>query len=230
MSRSPRQQFFAGFRLMLPLQLGVFPFGMLFGVLALESGLTAWQAQLMSVLVLAGSSQIVLCQLLAAQAPVVVMLLTVAVINLRHLLYSASMAPHSHGLGRGWKILMAYLLTDEPYAVTIREFERVQNMPFRHWFFIGAGINLWLGWQLATLAGLLAGETIPASWGLDFALPLTFIAVVVPAARDRADWAAIVVAGTAALVFAALPYKLAILVAAVLGISAGMWMNRRRRR
>ena len=88
--------------------------------------------------------------------------------------------------------------------------------------------RLWLGWQLATLAGLLAGEIIPASWGLDFALPLTFIAVVVPAARDRADWAAIVVAGTAALAFAALPYKLAILVAAILGISAGMWMKRRR--
>lgn len=211
----------------MPLLLGVWPFGMIYGVLALESGLTAWQAQAMSALVFAGSSQIVLSQMLASQAPLAVIFVTIAIVNLRHVLYSASLAPGLRTLGPGWKVLLAYLLTDEAYAVTVNRMNAARSSPHRHWFLFGAGLALWTAWQLSTLAGLALGSEIPPEWGLDFAIPLTFIALVVPAAHDRADWTAVIIAGIAAVALYALPFKLALIAATLLGIVGGVWMTRR---
>ncbi len=224
---SRSSEFWSGVRALLPLLLGVFPFGMIYGVLALESGLAAWQAQAMSALVFAGSSQIVLCQLLASHAPLAVIFVTIAIVNLRHVLYSASIAPETRHLTGGWKALIAYLLTDEAYAVMMARVHAAGASAHRHWFFFGAGLTLWSGWQLSTLAGLLVGGEIPPEWGFDFAVPLTFIALVVPAARSRADWLAVAVAGVAALLLAALPFKLSLIAATLLGVAGGVWMQRR---
>lgn len=224
---SRSSEFRAGVLALLPLLLGVFPFGMIYGVLALESGLAAWQAQAMSALVFAGSSQIVLCQLLAGHAPLAVIFVTIAIVNLRHVLYSASVAPETRHLPGGWKALLAYLLTDEAYAVMMARVRTADASAYKHWFFFGSGLTLWSGWQLSTLAGLLLGSEIPPEWGFDFAVPLTFIALVVPAAHSRADWLAVTVAGAAALLLAALPFKLALIAATLLGVAGGVWMQRR---
>ncbi len=219
----PRQAFWAGVRALAPLLLGVIPFGVLYGVLALKSGLTVWQAQAMSTLVFAGSAQIVICQMLASHTPLVVLFAAIAVINLRHMLYSASMAPHLGKVSLGWKSLLAYLLTDEAYAVVIQRLATLGS--HRQWFVLGAGLTLWLNWQASTAVGLWLGANIPARWGLDFALPLTFIALIVPAIRSRADHGAVWVAGLVSVAAFALPYKLGLIVATLAGVGMGVLLS-----
>ena len=225
--------FVAGLRAELPLVIGVIPFGMIYGVLALNSGLLPVEAQAMSAVIFAGSSQFITTQLVGTGAPGWVIVLTVAVVNLRHALYSASVAPYLKPLRPAWKWLLAYLLTDEAYAVTITYYdacsdEQVDASKCGHWFFLGAGLALWTSWQVSTAAGIVLGAVIPASWSLDFTLALTFIAIVVPTLKERSIFAAALVAGTVALLANGLPYKLGLLVAALLGILAGVSVENRK--
>jgi 4-azaleucine resistance transporter AzlC len=225
---SPLREFLRGLRAELPLLLGVVPFGMIYGVLALSSGLTPAEAQGMSAIVFAGSAQIVAAQLFAGQAPALVIILTIAIVNLRHALYSASVAPHIQCLPARWKVLLAYLLTDEAFAVTILHYQRPNQPEPRHFYFFGAGLTLWSSWQLSTALGIFLGTQIPAGWSLDFTLALTFIALVVPALRDRPSVLAALSAGiTAVLTYALLPLKLWLAAAALVGIGVGMLAERR---
>lgn len=235
-------EFFRGLRAELPILVGVAPFGMIYGVLAVEAGLTPLQAQGMSSIVFAGSSQIVFTQLVQMGAPGLVIVATVAVINLRHALYSASMAPYLQPLKPVWKLLLSYLLTDEAYAVTVIHYQQFDEQParleglqpshplldLRHWYFLGAGLALWTCWQLSTSVGILLGEVVPASWSLEFTLALTFIALVLPALKDRAAWAAALSAGAIALLAFNAPYKLGLLIAALVGILCGLLVEGKR--
>ncbi len=214
-------QFWAGVRAEFPLLIGVFPFGMIYGALALNAGLSKAAAQMMSSIVFAGSSQFVAAQLIHESAPGLVIVLTIAVVNLRHMLYSASLAPYLASLSTRWKTLLSYLLTDEAYAPTILHYERSGVQPFGHWFLLGAGLALWSTWQVSTALGIFLGAAIPDSWSLDFALPLTFIAMVVPALKGRPYIAAALSAGIVALAAHALPFKLGLILAALTGIAAG---------
>jgi len=128
----------AGVRAESPLLVGVFPFGLIYGALALSSGLAPFPAQMMSSIVFAGSSQFVAAQLIHDSAPGLVIVLTIAVVNMRHMLYSASVAPYIEHLPTRWKALLAYLLTDEAYAATIIHYEEEGFTPTSHWFFLGA--------------------------------------------------------------------------------------------
>lgn len=215
------KQFLAGVRAEFPLLVGVFPFGMIYGALALNAGLSKSAAQMMSSIVFAGSAQFVTTQLIHESAPGLVIVLTIAVVNLRHMLYSASLAPYLASLSTRWKTLLAYLLTDEAYAPTVIKYERDGVQPFSHWFLFGAGLALWSTWQASTALGIFLGTAIPESWSLDFALPLTFIAMVVPVLKGRPYIAAALSAGTVALVADALPFKLGLILAALVGIAVG---------
>ncbi len=218
----------AGVRAELPLLISVIPFGLIYGALAVDAGLPAGAAQMMSSIVFAGSAQFVAAQLVGQAAPGLVIVLTIAVINLRHMLYSASVAPYVKDLPAGWKTLLAYFLTDEAYAATILHYEQEGATPTGHWFFLGAGLSLWLTWQLSTTAGILLGAAIPPSWPLDFALPLAFIAMVIPMLKDRPGAAAALSAGAVALLTYSLPYKLGLILAALTGILAGLLLEGRR--
>jgi 4-azaleucine resistance transporter AzlC len=226
-----RHQFLWGCRDELPILLGVAPFGMIYGLLARGAGLPALTAQAMSSVVFAGSAQFIAAQLIHSHAPAVVVVVTIFVVNLRHALYSASLAPYLRGLNAGWKCLLAYLLTDEAYAVTVthylRDGERTDVSPYRHWYFLGAGLTLWASWQLSTAVGVFVGARVPDRWSLDFTLPLTFIALVVPALKDRAATAAAASAAVVAVAAAGLPYKLGLLLAAVVGIALGLALEAR---
>lgn len=226
-------EFLAGCRDEAPLQLGVVPFGMLYGIGALAAGMPAWLAQAASAVVFAGAAQLVIVQMLAAGAGALPIGLTAGLLNLRHVLYSVSMAEHVRHLPRRWRMLLAYLLTDEAYAVAIL---RYQSRPQpeagpdnRHWYFLGCGFTLWSTWQLSTAAGLLFGATVPAEWDIDFAVPLTFIALLTLLMRERAGQAAALVAAVAALALAALPFRLGLVVAIVLGLLAGVMAAKRSR-
>ncbi len=225
--RPSAASFWAGVRAELPLLIGVFPFGMIYGALALGAGLSPGAAQMMSSIVFAGSAQFATAQLVRDAAPAFVIVVTIAMINLRHMLYSASMAPYVKDLSGRWKSLLAYLLTDECYAATVTHYQEQGITSTSHWFFLGAGLALWSTWQLSSALGIFLGTAIPASWPLDFALPLTFIAMVIPVLRDRPAVAAAASAGGVALLAYALPYKLGFIVAALVGIGVGMLLERR---
>lgn len=218
--------FWLGVRGELPILLGVVPFGMIYGASALSAGLSPLQAQAMSAIVFAGSAQFVLTQLIDAGAEPVVMILTVLVVNLRHLLYSASVAPHLQSLSRGWQLILAYLLTDEAYVVAITQFVKESSAIAKGWFLAGAGLALWATWQLSTAAGVFLGQQLPPSIPLDFALSLTFIAIVVPLLRDRAGIMAAVVAGGVMILAVNAPLNLGLVIAALAGMVAGVVFDR----
>ena len=228
MNKTASQQFLLGVKDELPILVGVVPFGMIYGILALGAGLNPFDAQAMSAVIFAGSSQFMTVQLIREAAPWLVILMTGFIINLRHALYSATIAPYIKHLPRRWKALLAYLLTDEAFAVAALNYQREGVTRFGHWYFLGAGLALWTSWQISTAVGIFLGAQVPGSWGLDFTLPLTFIALVVPALKDKAGVVTALVASLAALLFFGLPYKLGLIVAAALAIAAGMWMEARR--
>jgi len=221
---SNRILLWAGIRGTLPLITSVAPFAMLFGALGLASGIPVVMTPAMSLIVFAGSSQLIGIQLITGGASAPVLLLTTLVVNLRHALYGLSLAPHMKGLSRGWKWLLAYFMTDETFAVAITRYnqEAADPPPNLHWFYLGSGLTLWSSWQASTLIGLLVGSKIPASWGLDFTVAVTFIALIVPTMVDRAAVVAALVGGLSAVLLAGLPLKLGLVAAALLGILAGM--------
>jgi len=226
MHHSRRSEFAAGVRAQAPLLLGVAPFGTAYGAYAVQAGIGSGLAQAMSAIVFAGASQFVGVRLISQGVPAAVIVLTVLLVNLRHVLYSASLAPHVEHLGRRWRWLLAYLLTDEAYATAAARYGRGDAAPHGHWFFFGTGLTLWAAWQASTAAGVFVGTAVPESWSLDFALPLTFIALVVPMLSGRP---AVLAAGVAGVVAAAgfrWPYGVGLIAAALAGMAAGMALDR----
>ncbi|HSH05066.1 MAG TPA: AzlC family ABC transporter permease [Anaerolineae bacterium] len=227
-SLPPLTQLRAGIRAELPIVVGVIPFGIIYGVLAINGGLTPAQAQAMSVIVFAGSAQFIGADLIAVGSPLPVIWLTTFVVNLRHLLYSTALGPDLQHLNRRWRWLLAYLLTDEAYAATAVHYANRQTArTHKHWFFLGAGLTLWLSWQLSTAVGVFLGAEIPASWGLDFTLALTFIGLVVPLLINTPPIAAALIAALVAILTHTLPYKLGLILAALAGILAGLYLENR---
>ena len=219
-------EFGLGVRDQLPLQLGVFPFGVVFGVLGTSAGLSPLEAVLMSSLVFGGASQIVFVQLWAAGAPPIVVGGSVAIVNARHLLYSAAMAPYLASKPLSWRILLAYLLTDEAFIVSSKRFQS-DHAELAHFHLLGSGLTLWVCWQIATIFGVFAGTTIPESWHLEFAIPLTFIALIAPSLRNWPHVVASFVAAGVAVMGQALPYNSWLILAAVLGVIVGGWLSLR---
>jgi 4-azaleucine resistance transporter AzlC len=227
--KTHKQEFWGGVRDEAPILLGVVPFGLLFGALAISAHLSSLASQAMSAIIFAGSAQFIAAQLVASSSSGLVIVLVVFVVNLRHALYSASLAPHIRNLSTGWKLLLSYLLTDEAYAVTITHYNREGDAPDRHWYVLGAGLTLWSAWQASTAVGIFIGAQIPANLTLGFVLPLTFIALVVPALKDRAGVVAALVAGLVGLLAFGLPYKTGLLLAALIGIITGLVIEGRQK-
>ena len=219
-------EFGLGVRDQLPLQLGVVPFGVVFGVLGTSSGLSPLEAVLMSSLVFGGASQIVFVQLWAAGAPPIIVGGSVAIVNARHLLYSAAMAPYLASKPLSWRIVLAYLLTDEAFIVSSKRFQS-DHAELAHFHLLGSGLTLWVCWQSATVFGVFAGTSIPESWHLEFAIPLTFIALIAPLLRNWPHVAACLVAAGVAVMGQALPYNSWLILAAALGVMVGGWLSLR---
>ena len=216
-----RIEFFLGVSAMLPLLLGVVPFGLVFGVLGISSGLTETETILMSSIIFAGASQVVFAQLWAAGSSYVVIGSSVALINLRHVLYSASVARYLKKLSFRWRIILGYLLTDEAFAVSIKRLSTHGESRPVHFFMLGSGLTLWLAWQLATIVGVIAGSTIPENWELAFAIPLTFIAIVIPLLKNTPTIICALTSGLIAIFGQSLPWNTWIIVAALGGILIG---------
>ncbi len=223
---TPGRELAAGLVAVTPMLLGAIPFGLIYGALAVQAGIPPVLAIAISSIVFAGSAQFMITKLVAAATPGLLIVLSVAVINLRHALYSAAIAEKLAHLPARWRVLLAYLLTDEAYASAVRRLDSNAHPQTRHWFLFGCGFGLWFTWQLACIAGVLLGGRIPAAWSLDFAGTLTFIAIVVPLLKDRASAGAMLVAGVISIIAFALPHKLFIIVAALAGMAAGVLLER----
>ena len=218
----PRKELLAGARDIFPLVVGAIPFGIIFGTLAQSSGLTFGGTMAMSAFVFAGSAQFIALGLLATGTALPIIVLTTFVVNLRHLLYALSLVPYISHLSRRSQVAIAFWLTDETFAVAINRFnKRGSEQP--HWYYLGAALFMYINWQLCTLAGLIFGQIIPdvAEWGLDFAMSVTFIGMVVRDLKSQPMAIAVVVSGTVALLSHSLPHQLGLIVAAAAGITAG---------
>jgi predicted branched-subunit amino acid permease len=213
--------FRAGFVEMLPACIGLIPFGLVCGVGASAAG-ASWLAALgMSAIIFSGAAQILAGQMLAGGAPVAIIVLTCFVLGLRFLMYSAAMAPYLTALPPRWQKALAFLLTDQAFASAIRRFNAGNDADAGAQHFLGAGMALYLCWQVTNMIGFFAGNVIPAAWSLEFAVPLCFLALVAPLLRDMPNIAAAVVAGIAVVVLEGLSMKLNLIAAGVIGIVAG---------
>lgn len=225
-----RAEFLAGARESLPLLAGTVPFGFVTGVACVAAGMSAWQTIALSVWCFSGIAQLVTAQLLAAGSPLPVVLGAAAILSLRHLMYSAALSPHIAHLPRRWRIAMSYLLTDQGFALGVRRFSEPGDARGREWHYLGASLTLMVTWQAAIVLGAVAGAQVPASWSLDFVVVLSFISILAPAIRTRADLAAALVGGAVALVAAGLPWRLALVAGSLAGIGAGVIYERARLR
>jgi 4-azaleucine resistance transporter AzlC len=229
-SPSPRAEFLAGARTIAPVLIGTMPFGFVAGVAAVGAGMTPLEGIALSFFAFSGIAQLVVAQLIAAQSPIVVTLAAVFVVSLRHLMYSAAMSPHMAHLSRRWRMGLAYLMTDQSFAMGVQRFAQPGARGAKHFYMFGASLSLFASWQVAVAIGALAGTQIPPTWSLDFVVTLSFIVLMVPALRTRADLAAGIVAAAVALIAAGLPYRLSLVVASIAGIAAGValeWKHRR---
>ena len=225
---TPRYEFLAGIKKTLPLLVGVFPFGIIFGALALASGLTPLATQAMSLFVFAGSAQFIAANLVGVGAQLWLIVLTTWVVNLRHLLYSATLTPHLKHLPNRWIAPLAFLLTDEAFVVVSQRYNQPDDPRYKHWFFLGSAVSMYVTWQTGTVIGIVAGQVIPnpLSWGLDFALPVTFIGMLIPMLKDKATFAAMLTAGVIAIAAHGLENQLGLMAAALAGIAAGVIVSR----
>ena len=221
---SARTEFFAGGRDTIPLIVGAIPFGIIFGALATASGLSFAATVAMSSIVFAGSAQFIAVGLLTAGTGWPLIVLTTFVVNLRHALYSATMAPHVTRLSPKWQVPLAFGLTDETFAVAVNRYHQPDDSPRKQWYYLGSMVFMYTNWQICTFIGLTLGQLIPnaAAWGLDFAMPVTFIGMVIPYLKNKPMVAAVVVSGVMSVLAYPMPHKLGLIVAALAGIITGI--------
>ena len=225
--------YWRGFRHSLPFLLVIVPFGLLFGVAASGAGLNLAQVMGFSVMVIAGAAQFTALQLMQDQAPVLLVLAASLAVNLRMAMYSAALTPH---LGRapGWqKALVAYFMVDQAYAMAAAEYDKrpAMTVPEKIAYYLGVCTPVCPQWYVSTLAGALVGQAIPAEFALDFAVPVTFLAMIAPALRSLPHVAAAVVSVAVALALSFLPSGVGLMVAAVCAMVTGaqleLWLARR---
>jgi predicted branched-subunit amino acid permease len=217
-----KQAFLEGIRDMSPMIVGLVPFGIVCGVGAISAGASPVTALAMSMIMFSGAAQIVATQMLAAGAPFAVIVLSCLIVSLRLIMYSAAVAPYLRPLDHRWRALLAYVLTDQAFARTIQRFRESDDVAANASYFLGSGVLLWVTWQCATLLGILAGQIVPASWQLEFVVPLCFIAILIPLLRDRVSLLVFAVTAIAAVVLDAMPLRLSMICAGLLGIAAGV--------
>lgn len=216
-----RRAFTEGFRDVLPMLLGAGPFGMITGVSAVGAGMHPFDIVLMSALVFAGAAQLAAISLMASGAATWAILLTVAMVNLRYVMYSLSLAPWLQRYSIPSRVLVSFLMVDHSFAVTILRYPREAEEFPRLEYALGIGVPMWCVWLITTAIGAVLGAQLPPEWQLDFAVPLLFLALLVPAITTRPLLVAAVVAGALALALAPLPYNLGLVIASLAGIAAG---------
>lgn len=224
MQSSPSSEFRAGARDTIPVIFGAVPFGIIFGALAINAGLSVYATLGMSLIVFAGSSQFVAAGLVAQGAGVLVIVLTTFVVNLRHGLYAASLGPYLSKQSQRWLLPLGFWLTDETYAVVVQRYARADESVHKHWYHLGSSLAMYLNWQLCTVIGIVAGTQLHglSDWGLEFAMVVTFIGIVVPLLSSWPMLICAIVAGAVSFVLRDWPNQAGLMLGALIGIGVAM--------
>ena len=219
-----RSEFINGIKDTVPMMIGAAPFGLIFGVLGISSGLSPMAVLGFSLIVFAGSAQFIAAGLVAQGVGIGFIILTTFIVNLRHALYAASLGPYMKHLSQKWMLPLAFWLTDETYAVVINRYAEKDKSPYKHWYHFGSSICMYINWQSWTIVGLIAGTRLSGvdNIGLDFALVVTFIGIVVPLIVSHPMLICALVSGIVAVLANPLPNRAGILVAAFAGIATGI--------
>lgn len=206
---------------------GIFAWGMVTGMAMVKTGLTIWQALGMTFLVFAGSAQLASVPLIAANAPIWMVFLTAMVVNLRFVIFAAAIGPHFGHLPWYRRVWHGYFNADITMALFPQRFpaESVTNTRGKVGFFKGIGYPNWCAWQTGSVAGILLASQIPQSWGIGFAGTLALLAITIPLIINSAALVGVAVASAVAIAGAALPYRLGLLLAVIVGMGAAMLVD-----
>jgi 4-azaleucine resistance transporter AzlC len=219
-----RADFLSGMWDSLPTLPANIPFGFVAGAAAVQAGFTDLQAVAMSALVFGGASQLAAIDLLNANAPLAIVVLTAVVVNLRYVMYSAAIAPHFRSFTERWRLALSQFIVDTTFAIAVTEYEQTDDTD-RRAYFLGVSAAIYGAWMAGSVAGVLLGDRVPEGLQLDFAIPLLFLALLVPSISDEPTAIAAAVGGFAAVVGVGLPMNVGVVVAALAGVLAGSVAN-----
>jgi len=209
-----------------PLMIPVVPFGLIYGILAIDIGFSPLATMGMSLIVFGGASQIILLQLFSGGASSLVIISSVGAVNSRHLLYGAVISEHVSDLKLIWKIILSYFLIDQAFATSNDYFKKSKEKN-KYFHLVGGGFTCWVVWQSTTFLGIILGASIPEKLGLSFAVPLTFLAILVNDFRKLINVIVIIISGlVATLGFNYIPYKAYVIVAALTGLFVAMILTK----
>ena len=227
---SKRSAFYNGAKDLSPILIGVLPFAAISGITMVSVGFSPILSIAMSFIVFAGAGMLAAADLAAREAPAVIVILTCLIVNLRFIMYSAALAPHFRKVPSILKIPMAYMLSDQAFAVFTSKYHPASKDPYRHFYFFGGAFMMWAGWQIGYHFGVLLGIAVPKSWSLEFAIPLTFLALLVPKIKVKSEAAAALTAAAVALIAHDLPMNSGLVIGAAAGIIVGVVTDRRKER
>lgn len=231
-----KRAFRDGFKACAPTMPGIFAWGMVTGMAMVKTGLTLWQALGMTFIVFAGSMQLAVLPLIVANVPMWIVFFTAMIVNLRFVIFAAALGPHFAHLPWYKRIWHGYFNADVTMALFPQRFppETVHQRQGKLAFFNGIAYPNWCAWQAGSVAGILLAGRIPQSWGIGFAGTLALLAVTIPLTINAAALAGVVVASVVAVAAAGLPYRLGLLLAVVVGMTAAMladaWLDNRKAR
>ncbi len=215
--------FLKGVLEILPLLIPVVPFGLIIGVIGIELGFSPLMVYVSSLIVFSGSAQIVLFQLMSGGASPVVILTSVGVTNSRHFLYGAVLSEYLEDLSSKWKVFLSYFLVDQSFGLSLRFFKKNKNLKNKHYYLFGSGFTLWVIWQISSLIGIFLGSIVPDELGLAFAIPLTFLSLIIHEFRKFDHLIVIFSSGLLAIIFYEIPFK-AYIIAASIGALLVAWI------
>ena len=213
-----KENLLKGFYDVSPLLLPVVPFGIIFGAIGIELGFGPYITYATSIIIFSGASQIVFFQLLSNGASSLIAITSSSVVSTRHLLYGAVVAQYLSKLSLMWKIFLSYLLTDQAFAVSQEFFKKNSNDEHKHYHLLGAGLTLWIVWQLTTVIGILLGSIVPDELGLSFTIPLTFLALLINYFRKIDHLIVIFLSGLSSILFYEAPLKSYIILSCVISL------------
>ena len=212
-----------------PFMIPVVPFGLIFGILAIDIGFSPLATMGMSLIIFGGASQIVLIQLFSGGASSLIIISSVGAVNSRHLLYGAVISEHVSDLKLIWKIIISYFLIDQAFALSNQYFKKNQDKN-KYFHLIGGGVTCWVIWQSSTVLGIILGESIPEKLGLSFAVPLTFLALLVNDFRKIINVIVMITSGlVATLGYDYIPYKAYVIVAALTGLCVALILTKNKK-
>ena len=221
-----KENLLKGFYDVSPLLLPVVPFGIIFGAIGIELGFGPYITYATSIIIFSGASQIVFFQLLSNGASSLIAITSSSVVSTRHLLYGAVVAQYLSKLSLIWKIFLSYLLTDQAFAVSQEFFKKNSNDEFKHYHLLGAGLTLWIVWQVTTVIGILLGSVVPEELGLTFTIPLTFLALLINYFRKIDHLIVIFLSGLSSILFYNAPFKSYIILSSLLSLFVIFTINK----